>query len=295
MIVNDVGICIEELSNRKVIKLSNKLCKANFNINEVSLNVFMTLLTEITREDNELREFDIPLLQLEKKMNKKLNRKAKYLETLCKDLTGNNISLYGETELISLCSKCELIKEDGAWYLQVKINPLLEEELLNLSTEFTKLNLDSLLTINGLYAKRMYMLLKSFSGLEFWKADLSMLHEVLKVPKTYKKFYNFKIKVLNPCLEVLKQPNNEEITVSYTVDKKSTKRVKLLKFKIKKNERKVQKTVKRKKNKVVSNVDKEEWDRFLEQAKEEDRRREEQQSVVNENNWWLLPKQSVGT
>ena len=287
---------IEYLNNRKIIKLSNKLCKANFNINEVSLNVFMTLLTEITREDNELRGFDMPLLQLEKKMNKKLNRKAKYLDTLCKDLTGNNIVLYGETELIPLCSKCELIKEEGTWYLQVKINPLLEEELLNLSSEFTKLNLDLFLAINGGYSKRMYMLIKSYSGLNFWNADLNMLHEILQLPKSYiENFDNFKRKVLNPCLEVLKQPENKEITVSYTVDRKNTKRVKMLNFKIEKNERKVQKTAKRKKHKVVSNVDKEEWDRFIEKAREEDRLRQEQQSVANEENLWLLPEQSVGT
>jgi len=277
--------CIEELTNRKIIKLSNRLCKANFDIKEVSLNVFITLLTEITREDNVLREFDISLLQLEKKMNKKLNRKAKYLDTLCKDLVGNNISLYGENELISLCSKCELIKEDGAWFLQVKINPVLEEELLNLSTEFTKLNLNSLLAINGGYAKQMYMLLKSFAGLEFWKADLNMLHEVLQVPNSYiEKFYTFRSKVLNPCLEVLNKPDNEEINVSYTVDKKSSKRVKVLNFKIKKIEKTVKNTNKLKKKKKVGNLDNEEWAIAIREAKEEERMKREQQSVVDKDN-----------
>ena len=51
----DAPQIIEELSNRNIIKMSNDLASAQFNIQEVSLNVFMSLLSEITMEDKELK------------------------------------------------------------------------------------------------------------------------------------------------------------------------------------------------------------------------------------------------
>ena len=230
---------IEELSNRKIIKISNDLASAQFNIKEVSLNVFIALLSEITMEDEELKEFDISLLEIEKKLGRRLNRDTKNIEELCSDLLGKNILLSGDTDFISLCSKCELIKEDGVLFLNIKINSLLKKELLQLRREFTQINFSQFMQLKGLYPKKMYMLLKKASGLKQWTIPLEDLCIILSAPNDYmEKFNGFKNRVLEPALKQINQLENKEITVSYTV-KKRRKKVSSIEFKIVKKAKEV--------------------------------------------------------
>ena len=236
---NNSSQIIEELSNRNIIKMSNDLASAQFNIKEVSLNVFMALLSEITMEDEELKEFDISLLEIEKKLGRRLNRDMNNVEELCSDLLGENILLSGDTDFISLCSKCELIKEDGVLFLNIKINSLLKKELLQLTREFTQVNFSQFMQLKGLYPKKMYMLLKKASGLKQWKIPLEDLCIVLSAPNDYmEKFHGFKSRVLEPALKQINQLEKKEIAVSYTV-KKRRKKVSSIEFKIVKKAKKV--------------------------------------------------------
>jgi len=220
---------IEELSNRKIIKLSNRLCKAKFDIKEVSLNIFMLLLTEISKEDTELRGFYISVLDIEKKLGKKFNRTPGYLESICKALTEKNVCLHGDTEFISLCLKCELIKQRGKWFMQIQINPKLHESLIALSSEFTQINLDLFLQLKGLYEKRMYMILKSTAGLKFWKVGLADIYEILQVSKAYtQKYDNFKRRVLEKSMRSINELENSDIQVSYSIGNN----LKMLTFKV---------------------------------------------------------------
>jgi len=215
--------------------MSNDLASAQFNIKEVSLNVFMSLLSEITMEDKELKEFDISLLQIENKLDRRLNRDPKKIEELCSDLLEKNILLAGDTDFISLCSKCELIKEKGVgvWYLNIKINSLLEKELLQLRREFTQINFAQFMQLKGLYPKKMYMLLKKVSGLKQWATSLEDLCIVLSAPNYYmEKFDAFKSRVLDPSIKQINNLEEKEITVSYTIDKRSGRKAKSIEFKV---------------------------------------------------------------
>ncbi len=221
---------IEELSNRKIIKISNKLCQAQYRIKESSLNIFLMLLTEIAMEDTYFRNFDIAVSAIEKKLGKQINRAS--IDSLCKELTGANIYLPDYGESIALCSQCEKIQEDGGTFLQIKINPELKIYLLDLQFGFTQLNLDHILALNGFYAKRIYMLLKQFSGLSTWKVKLETLYSYLAVPQSYQNRYdNFKSRVLTPAIEQIKKLSDKEFDIAYTEDKRGSRKVKMLVFK----------------------------------------------------------------
>ncbi len=221
---------IEELSNRKIIKISNKLCQAQYRIKESTINVFLMLLTEIAMEDTHFRTFDIAVSAIEKKLGKQINRAS--IDSLCKELTGANIYLPDYGESIALCSQCEKIQEDGGTFLQIKINPELKIYLLDLQFGFTQLNLDHILALNGFYAKRIYMLLKQFSGLSTWRVKLETLYGYLAVPESYQNRYdNFKSRVLTPAIEQIKNLNDKEFDVDYREDKRGSRKVKMLVFK----------------------------------------------------------------
>ncbi len=230
---------LEELSNKNIVKMSNDLCSARYNISEVSLNIFLMLLTEIRMEDEELFDFDISLIQIEKKLNKRLNRSPKKLDEIKKDLTGKNLCLANSTEFIPFCTQFEYIKEDGVNFVSIKINPELTEELLNLTQQFTNFNLSQLIQLKGLYTKRMYMILYQVSGMKRWKVPLEKLHSILILPESYTKRFDYmKSRVLNPAMQQINQLNKKEIEASYTIDKRGSRKVKLLNFKVEKTEEK---------------------------------------------------------
>lgn len=240
---------INALSKRNIIKLSNNFILSQINIKEISLNIFLMLLSEIDMEDEEFKTYDIALLDIEKKIGKKINRNQKELDKIIQDFLGNNICLYGEDDCISLCGECEIIKEDGILFMRLVINPVLKEELLILESNFTKINLQHILQLKGIYSKRMFMLLKKVAGLGHWKVDLETLHSILNSPKSYKQYDNFKSRVLTSSMEQINTLNDKEIAVSYSEEKRGSRKVKMLNFKIN--------LIKKTKKKTTSLTDKE--------------------------------------
>jgi plasmid replication initiation protein len=237
--------CIDELSDRKIIKISNNMCSAKFKIKETSLNILMILLSEIKMEDKELKTYDISLLSIEKKLNKKFGRVQKRFDTLCNDLTGTNLCLADSTEFIALCSLFELVKEEGAWFIKIKINPVLQDELLNLQEQFTTINIEQFLQLNGLYTKRVYMLMCQVSGLPFWKKQVEDIYTVLMLSDSYRRYDNFKSRVLNASINQINALPNKEIEVSYSEDKRGSRKVKQLTFKVQKTEERKKKAERR--------------------------------------------------
>ncbi len=223
---------INTLSERNIIKLSNNFILSQINIKEVSLNIFLMLLSEIDMKDEEFKTYDIPLGLIEEKLGKRINRNQKELDKIIKDFLGNNICLYGEDNCISLCSECEIIKEEGILFMRIVINSALKEELLTLENNFTKINLQHILQLKGIYSKKMFMLLKKAAGLSHWKVDLETLHSIMNLPKSYKQYDNFKSRVLISSMEQINSLNDKEITVSYSEDKRGSRRVKMLNFSI---------------------------------------------------------------
>lgn len=240
---------IESLSDRNIIKLSNNFILSQINIKEVSLNIFLMLLSEIDMKDEELKIYDISLIEIEKKLGKKINRNAKEKARIIEDFLGNHICLNGDNDYISLCSECEFIIEEGALIMRIVINPLLKDEFIKLNNNFTKINLQHILQISGGYSKRMFMLLKKMSGTGGWKVYLEELHSILNSPNSFKKYDNFKRRVLTSSVDQINNLNDKEMTVSYTVVKPRNRTIKSLDFKIN--------FVKKTKNKTMSLTNKE--------------------------------------
>jgi len=222
---------IDEFSKRNIIKISNNMCMATYAIKEVSLNIFMALLTEIQMEDTKLKTYDITLLQVENKLKKRLNRTIQNFENIRNDMIGNNLYLSDQKEAIALCTKFEFIQEDGVWFIQIEINPLIAKELLGLTQKFTQINFEQFMLLNGLYCKRMYMILCHITALPRWRIYLEKLHTILLLPTAYQKRFDYvRSRVLNPAIKQINDLPDKEIVVSYTVDKRGTRRVKLLSF-----------------------------------------------------------------
>lgn len=271
---------IENLSNRNIIKISNDFAWAQINIQEVSLNIFLMLLTELDIEDKELPIFDIAILDIEKKLGKKLNRKQSKLDNIIQDFLGKNLQLDNGTEFISLCSECEIIIEKNMLFLRIKINPLLKEEFLNLTKNFTKINLKHILPLRGINVKRMYMILRKMAQLNNWDTQFETLLTMLNSPASHYKYGNFKAQVLTPSVEQINNLEDKEMTISYTMKAIGARKIKTLEFKIKlikkvQENMKTYQTVANKKKSTQNKI----LDEWLKKSQEEDRKKDNDNDI----------------
>lgn len=222
---DEIPHIIEELSNKKNIKISNNLALASMDILEVSLNVFLALISEITREDNVLLTYDISLSDLKKKIKRK-NIDREKLEEIRNDLMGNNIVLNGSQKSIPLCEKFEINTEENTLF--IRINPDLKKELLNLSGKFTQIDFDHILSISGLYAKKFYMYIKARKGMKEWKENLESMHTIFNVSGVSSEYRSFKSRVILDGIEKIGKLEDNIIDIKFKEIKKNKKVKKLV-------------------------------------------------------------------
>ena len=222
---------IERLSDKNNIIMSNNLALSSMHISEVSLNIFLALVSEITMEDNVLPSYDIPLKEIEDKISKKLNRDRKKLDRIIDDLSGKKIVLMNNIESIPLCKKCEVINERNVLFLQIEINPDLHNELLGLESEFTQFKLNHILSLQGFYTKKFYMFLQARKNMNYITVDLDKLHAMFNVPRSLEeKYSNFKARVLSsPLAQIIKLDDNL-IDIEYEELRRGHKGVQQLRF-----------------------------------------------------------------
>jgi plasmid replication initiation protein len=124
----------------------------------------------------------------------------------------------------------EYIKSQGM--LECSVSPKLKPYLLELQSNFKSYDLKYILQMQSEYSIRIYELLKKSEKIGFLEIDLEELQNILQVPESFKRFDNFKRKVLQPTsIEIAK---HTDIYFEFKEIKPSRK-VEGIKFIIKKN------------------------------------------------------------
>jgi len=70
-------------------------------------------------------------------------------------------------------------------YIEISINPKLEYILNEISSEFTKFELEEFTNMRSSYSKTAFRLLKQFRLTGFWKIKVEDFRELLDIPKSY--------------------------------------------------------------------------------------------------------------
>lgn len=100
-----------------------------------------------------------------------------------------------EIEKFALFTGFKISKKEQ--FVEISVNPDLDYVLNELSTEFTKFELQEFTGIRSSYAKTMYRLLKQYRSTGFYKAKIEDFREVLDIPVDYK-MGNIDQRVLKP-------------------------------------------------------------------------------------------------
>ncbi|MFL2101593.1 replication initiation protein [Desemzia sp. FAM 23989] len=92
--------------------------------------------------------------------------------------------------------------DENNQYVDISVNPDLDYILNELSSEFTKFELQEFTGIRSSYAKTMYRLLKQYRSTGFYKVKIEDFRELLDIPESYS-MSKIDERVLNPIKKEL--------------------------------------------------------------------------------------------
>lgn len=183
-----------------LIKVKNKVDKdyqlitARYKLSTVEQKLVLSIISMIRPTDTDFMNYQIPVSQFEFLTN---NDNARRLKKYCKDLMSKPLEI--ETErgwtLFNWFAHIEYIKNDAM--LECSVSPKLKPFLLELKENFKSYDLKYILDMQSEYSIRIYELLKKSERMGYFEIDLEELQELLQVPDSFKRYDNFKRKVLH--------------------------------------------------------------------------------------------------
>jgi len=219
-----------DLTARNHTRQSHIIVNARYALSRSEIDIILTLLTAIKKEDNDFKDYEFTLSELEKKTNRKWN--SKQLKETVKKLMSKPLELpkgYKGWKIVNWFSNFEY---DDNGLISCRFDKALKPYLIELSGTRILADFRHLLPMSSSYSKRMYLLLKEYNKIGIRTFNVEELQEVLKVPKSLKIYNRFKEKVLKRAeIDINK---HTDLEVSFT-ERKRGKKVIEVTYTIKKN------------------------------------------------------------
>ena len=207
------------------------LVNAKYKLNTSEMKFILCAMTQLDSKNDEiLKEYEIKVSELEQKLQTEQNETR--LKQFAKKLMSKPLEVATEDGWIvaNWFSDIEYIR--GQAKFKVRFSEKLKPYLLQLKERFVTYNLKYILPLTSTYSVRIYQLLKEYEKLTKRYFDVEELMEVLQVPKSLKRYSQFKQKVL----QVAKRELLEHTDIYFDMDeKKDGKKVTRLTFRIYKN------------------------------------------------------------
>lgn len=177
---------------------SNALCRARWTAESILEPRLVALLaSKIEPDDEDFKKYDIHISEL---LGKSYGgSKVKQVEEAVDKVMSRVITIRDETGWVkyNVFSSCRF--ESSAGILQLGFHPDLMPHYLQLkkNMQYTKYNLLEFMMLPSVYSQRVFELLKSWKDQPEFVVPIDDLHEMLSIPKTYRKnFKEFRIYVL---------------------------------------------------------------------------------------------------
>ena len=207
------------------------LVNAKYKLNTSEVKFILTALTQLdSKQDEILREYEIKVSDLEKKLQVEQN--STRLKQFAKKLMSKPLEVPTDSGWIvfNWFSKIQYCEKERLF--RVRIEEDLKPYLLQLKERFVTYNLQNILPLTSTYSVRIYQLLKEYEKLKKRYFDVVELQEILQVPKSLKVYADFKRKVLRVAERELLQ--HTDIFFDFEEVKEGRRVVKLI-FRIQKN------------------------------------------------------------
>jgi len=209
------------------------LVNARFALTRGELDIIIVLMTAIKKEDEDFKDYQFTMKDLEKKTNRKWN--SKQLKGLIESIMSKPLELPKEKDDKSwiLIPWFSYFEYDKNGLITCRFDKGLKPYLLQLSGTQIISHYLYLLPMSSSYSKRMYLLLKEYDKIGSRKFNIEVLQTALKVPKSHKTRYNkFKQDVLQRSEHDINKFTDLEVNF---IEKKQGRKVHEIVFFIRKN------------------------------------------------------------
>jgi len=182
------------MQNRNIVKQDYRLVNAKYKLNTSEIKFILAGITQINADDEDFKEYEIRVSELEEILQAEQNETR--LKQFAKKLLSKPLEIPTDKGfmIFNWFSKIQYIRGEAKFI--VRIDPDLKPYLLNLKKRFVKYNLRYILPMTSNYSIRLYQLLKEYEKLTKRTFTVEELQEILQVPKSLKRYDNFKRKVL---------------------------------------------------------------------------------------------------
>jgi len=211
---------------------SYELINSKFKLSALALDIFYIIAMQVSRYDNELKEYRIDKSEIEAYINCSVHftdlKKAAESLISCKI----NLAKRNSKEFYIVPMFYSLGYKEGS--INARIHPALEDHFLNLQRNFVSADFINYISkLKSSYVKRMYLILKQREKLNQYEFSVKELREILDIPESFK-YADFKRRVLIKSVQEINR--QADITVNFS-EIKTGRSVTDIIFSISKNKR----------------------------------------------------------
>jgi len=218
-----------DLSKRNHTRQSHIIVNARYALTRAEIDIVITLLTSISKEDEDFKDYKFTIGELEEKTGRKWN--SKQLKDTVKSLMTKPLELPTENSDWEIVNWFSYFKYEKS-LITCRFDKRLKPYLLEIIGTRILADFRHLLPMKSSYSKRMYLLLKQYNKIGSRTFDIEHLQDILKVPNSHKLYSNFKIKVLKRAEIDINKFTDLEVELS---ERKRARRVVEVTYSIKKN------------------------------------------------------------
>jgi len=217
----------------KLIKQSNAITEARYEMSATEMNVVFMLLSQLDHHDDSLKTYMVKVKDLQSLLDSEV--KYSHLKDATYNLRSRTYEIKEKDGLlqIGLISSAKYHVNKGT--IELSLDPKIRPYLFDLKKSFTTFQLFMALAVKSKYSKRLYQMLSQYkdTGAMYISVDELKLRLSLIDSKTgierYKDFNLFKRRVLDVAKEELNEMT--DITFDYK-EKKTGRKVTHLRFDI---------------------------------------------------------------
>jgi len=219
------------LTKRNHTRQSNILVNAPYALKKNEIDMILMLLTAITKEDKDFKDYEFTLKELEDKSNKKWQ--SKQLEETIKGLLAKPIKLPDNSERgFEYVPWFSYFKYHENGLINCRFDKALKPYLIDIVGTRILSDLRHLLPMKSTYSKRIYLLLKEYNKIGKRTFNIETLQDILNVPKSLKVYADFKRNVLKRAETDINKFSDIEVKL---FEKKRLRKIVEVTYTIKKN------------------------------------------------------------
>jgi len=218
-----------DLTDRNYSRQSHLIVNSKYALTPSEINLILTLLTAIKKEDKDFKDYEFTLADFNEKTSKKLT--SSDLKTSIKGLMSKPLEIEESPTNWEIFHWFSYFRyKDGL--ITCRFDKRLKPYLLEIKERFVIADLRMILPMRSSYSKRIYLLLKEYSKIGMRTFNVEELQDILKVPKSLKNYADFKRKALKKAEADINKFTDLEIKIT---EKKRGRKVIEITFIIKKN------------------------------------------------------------